>query len=127
MEALRIAQTDDSPEVILDQVANKFQISGKSLPEDVVDFYQPVLDWLNEYSRNPNTTTEFVFKLIYFNTASSKMIMDILMIFETMIEEGHDITVKWMALASDEDMQEAGREYEDMMEVPFVHEIYSLP
>ena len=54
METLRIEQTDDSPLVILDQEDNQFEISGKSLPEDVVDFYQPVLDWLNCYTgRNP--------------------------------------------------------------------------
>jgi hypothetical protein len=127
MEAFRIAQTDDSPEVILDREANQFRISGKSLPEDVVDFYQPVLDWLNQYSRSPNAATEFVFKLIYFNTASSKLIMDLLMIFENMVEEGHDVKVRWMSLASDEDMQEAGKEYEEMMDVPFVHETYTLP
>lgn len=124
MEALRISPTDDSPEVVLDKTGNEFLIAGKSLPEDVVDFYQPVLDWLNAYSKDPNPSTEFVFRLIYFNTASSKLIMDILMIFESMVEEGHDVTVKWLSLSSDEDMQEAGQEYEEMMDVPFVHETY---
>ena len=127
MEPLRISQTDDSPEVILDREADEFRISGKSLPEDVVDFYQPVLNWLTGYSSHPNPATEFVFKLIYFNTASSKLIMDILMIFEGMVEEGHKVTVRWMSLSSDEDMEEAGREYEEMMDVPFVHETYTLP
>ena len=50
METLRIEQTDDCPLVILDPVDNQFEISGKSLPEDVLDFYQPVLDWLKEVS-----------------------------------------------------------------------------
>jgi len=127
MEALRIEKTDDSPGITLDREANVFRISGKSLPEDVVDFYQPVLDWLHAYSKSPNPATEFEFKLIYFNTASSKLIMDILMIFENMVDEGHDVKVRWLSLDSDEDMQEAGREYEEMMDVPFVHETYSLP
>ncbi len=124
MEALRIAQTDDSPEVILDQVGNHFEISGKSLPEDVVDFYQPVLDWLVQYRKQPNPKTVFTFKLIYFNTASSKLILDILMVFEEMVEEGRDILVRWLSLSSDEDMQEAGREYEEMIDVPFEHDSY---
>jgi hypothetical protein len=121
MEALRIEQTDDSPEVILDQQGNRFEISGKSLPEDVVDFYQPVLDWLGEYRKSPNPRTEFNIKFIYFNTASSKLILDILMIFEEMVEEDHEILVNWFSLKSDEDMQEAGREYEEMVDVPFAH------
>ncbi len=41
METLRLEQTDDSPLVELDQESNRFEISGKSLPEDVMDFYNP--------------------------------------------------------------------------------------
>jgi len=124
MDALKIAQSDDSPEILLDQEEGRFEISGKSLPEDVVDFYQPVLDWLKVYQKNPNTTTELQLKLIYFNTASSKMILDILMILEEMVEEGKQVLVRWLSLDSDEDMQEAGQEYDEMVEVPFEHLTY---
>ena len=126
MDALKLAPTDDSPEVILDQVGEHFEISGKSLPEDVVDFYQPVLDWLDQYRKQPNPKTVLIFKLIYFNTASSKLILDILMIFEELVEEGHDIQIRWLSLSSDEDMQEAGLEFEDMIDVPFEHLSYEL-
>ena len=124
METLRLEQTDDSPFVMLDKENNRFEISGKSLPEDVVDFYQPVLDWLNSYRSEPNSNTEFSFKLIYFNTASSKLILDILMTFEEMVEEGHNVLIKWLSHKSDEDMQEAGKEYEEMVDVPFEHVTY---
>ncbi|MDX2429448.1 MAG: DUF1987 domain-containing protein [Bacteroides sp.] len=124
MEALRIEQTDDSPEVILDQLNNCFEISGKSLPEDVVLFYKPVIDWLEDYRKNPKPFTRLDIKLSYFNTASSKMILDMLMILEEMKEEGKGVLVKWISLDSDEDMQEAGREYQDMVDVPFEFATY---
>ncbi len=124
METLRIEATDDSPQVLLDQEDNQFEISGKSLPEDVVDFYQPVMDWLKEYRKKPNAKTEFNLKMIYFNTASSKQIMDILMIFEEMVEEGHEVVIRWHSKKSDEDMQEAGQEYEEMLDIPFEHLTY---
>jgi len=126
METLRLEQTDDSPFVVLDQENNRFEIFGKSLPEDVVDFYQPILDWLNIYRSEPNPKTEFSFKLIYFNTASSKLILDILMIFEEMVEEGRNVLIKWLSIQSDEDMQEAGKEYEEMIDAPFEHVTYEL-
>jgi len=125
METLRIEASDDSPQVLLDQEDNQFEISGKSLPEDVVDFYQPVMDWLKEYRVKPNARTEFNLKMIYFNTASSKLIMDILMIFEEMVEEGHDVVIRWHSMQKDEDMQEAGKEYEEMLEIPFEHLTYN--
>jgi hypothetical protein len=125
METLRIEASDDSPQVLLDQEDNQFEISGKSLPEDAMDFYQPVLDWLNAYKESPNSRTEFNVKMIYFNTASSKLLMDIMLIFEQMVEEGHKVVVKWYSMQSDEDMQEAGKEYEEMIDVPFEHLSYN--
>lgn len=125
METLLIEQTDDSPKVILDPVDKLFEISGKSLPEDVLEFYQPILDWLNAYRKEPDAKTVFSVRLIYFNTASSKMIMDIFLIFEEMVEEGHDVVIKWHSHQRDEDMQEAGKEFEEMITVPFEHLTYS--
>ena len=90
MDALRLEKTDDSPQVILDPAGALFEISGKSLPEDAVYFYQPILDWLSAYRAEPLALTKFNLKLIYFNTASSKLIMDILLILEEMVEEGHE-------------------------------------
>jgi len=125
METLRIEQTDDCPQVILDPTGKLFEISGKSLPEDVLEFYQPVLDWLNAYKKNPISKTAFNIKLIYFNTASSKMIMDVMLLFEEMVEEGHEVVIKWHSHQKDEDMQEAGKEFEEMIAVPFEHFTYN--
>ncbi len=125
METLLIEQTDDSPRIVLDPVDKLFEISGKSLPEDVLEFYQPVLDWLNAYRKEPDSKTTFSVRLIYFNTASSKMIMDIFLIFEEMVEEGHEVLIKWHSHLKDEDMQEAGKEFEEMIAVPFEHLTYN--
>jgi len=125
METLLIEQTDDSPRIVFDPVDKLFEISGKSLPEDVLDFYQPVLDWLNEYRKEPDALTVFNIRLIYFNTASSKMIMDIMLIFEEMVEEEHEVVIRWHSHLKDEDMQEAGKEFDEMIAVPFEHLTYN--
>ena len=125
MEALKIVGTEDSPNVTLDLDANIMELEGRSLPEDVNTFYEPVLSWLEEYSKSPLENTVFNFKLTYFNTASSKVILDILTQFEEMIEEGHQVLVRWHFPDEDEDMQEAGEEYADMVDVPFEMVSYS--
>ena len=125
METLRINGTEDSPRVILDTEDNILEISGRSLPEDVNTFYEPVLSWIEEYAKEPLENTVFNFKLTYFNTASSKVILDILTHFEEMIEEGHKVLVRWHFPDEDEDMQEAGEEYADMVDVPFEMVSYS--
>ena len=70
MEALIIEEGNNTPKVILDQENGKFEISGQSLPEDVMGFYEPVFNWLEDYIRQPNKRTEFNFRLMYFNSAS---------------------------------------------------------
>lgn len=79
MEAIKIKGTEDTPNVILDAAENLMEISGRSLPEDVSSFYGLILNWLADYVKSPNPKTVFNFKLVYFNTASSKLILDILM------------------------------------------------
>jgi len=126
MVALRIEPADDTPLVILDKQNKLFEISGKSMPEDVIRFYGPVLDWLNEYKSDPLELTIMNFKLIYFNTASSKLILDILMILEEMQEEGHEILIRWHSLKNDEDMEEAGDEYSEMVDLKFEYHTFEM-
>lgn len=118
MDALIIEATDETPKVVLDPGNNTFEFSGKSLPEDVTSFYGPVLDWLDAYSESTNDKTVVVFNLVYFNTASSKLILDILFKLEEIHEDGHDISVEWHYQEEDEDMEEAGEEYADLVEMP---------
>jgi len=126
MEVIKIKGTDDTPTIILDKDNGIFEISGRSLPEDVTTFYEPVLSWLDEYQEDPNEKTVFAFKLVYFNTASSKLILDILMKLEEMHENGNQVLIKWFFPEDDEDMEEAGEEYADIVDVPFEQVSYNL-
>ena len=126
MEVIKIKGTDDTPTIILDKDSGIFEISGRSLPEDVTTFYEPVLNWLDDYQEEANDNTVFSFKLVYFNTASSKLILDILMKLEEMHEDGKAVLIKWYFPEDDEDMEEAGEEYADIVEVPFEQVSYSL-
>ena len=126
METIKIMGTDDTPTVILDADNDIFEISGRSLPEDVTAFYDPILNWLDEYGTSPNPKTVFTFKLVYFNTASSKLLLDILMKLEEMHEDGKEVLVMWYYPEDDEDMQEAGEEYADIVDIPFEQVSYTL-
>lgn len=119
MEVIKIKGTDDTPNVILDAENNIIEFSGRSLPEDVATFYAPILRWIEEYAKSPNPKTNVVIKLEYFNTASSKMLLDILLKFEEIHQNGHDVVVSWYYMEDDEDMEEACDEYADIVEIPF--------
>jgi len=119
MEIINIAATEDTPKVVLDHVNKIFEISGRSLPEDVVVFYQPVMQWLEDFEKAPIANMELLIKLEYFNTASSKLILDILLKLEEIFQNGTPLKVKWYFLSSDTDMKEAGEEYSEIVGLPF--------
>jgi hypothetical protein len=117
MNSINLEGTEDTPKIILDPVNNIYEISGRSLPEDCASFYKPILDWLGQLT--PTAKISFSFKLDYFNTASSKMILDILTRLEKIKEKGKDVVIIWYYSEDDEDMQEAGEEFSELVEIPF--------
>jgi hypothetical protein len=120
MNTLTLNPTEDTPKIILDPASSTYEISGRSLPEDVVTFYQPVMDWLDEFEASPLPEMNFNIKLEYFNTASSKLILDILMKLEEIQEAGKcSIKILWHFDSQDTDMEEAGEEYSELVSVPF--------
>jgi hypothetical protein len=119
MEVVCIKGTQETPEVLLDGSKGIFEISGKSLPEDVKEFYNPILKWFDEYSKSPNTQTVLKIKMDYFNTASSKMILELFEVVKKVYSGGHDTIIEWYYQEDDEDMQDAGQDYSDLIEMPF--------
>ncbi len=119
MDTLNIKGTAETPNVIFDPANNTFEISGKSLPEDVKEFYNPLLKWMRGYAEAPNPNTTLKVKMEYFNTASSKMILELFELLNEMHGEGKSVTIEWYYQEDDEDMMDAGADYADMLEVPF--------
>ncbi len=115
MNTLHLEGTEDTPSIILDKQNGIMEISGRSLPEDSTEHYKPVLDWVEAYAQAPNPATTFVFKLEYFNTSSSKLILDLLYA----LEEIKGMKVQWYFHEDDEDMEEAGEEFSELVEIPF--------
>jgi hypothetical protein len=120
MEILNLEGAEDTPKIILDKKNGIFEISGRSLPEDSAEFYRPVLEWIQAYAASPNPSTEFAFKLEYFNTASSKLILDVL----SALEDIKGMKITWYFHEDDEDMEEAGEEFSELVEIPFEFKTY---
>ena len=118
LEPLIIQETKDTPKVVLDPQKGQFEISRLSLPEDAIEFYKPVLDWLRKYKESPNPETIFDFNIEYFNTASSKQLIQILLLLEELSKKSK-VKVRWHYKDIDEDMKEIGEEYASIINVDF--------
>jgi hypothetical protein len=120
MEPFYIAGSKQTPEVVLDKDKAIFQFKGRSLPENSALFYDPILEWLRQYLNNPNPITILTFELEYFNSASSKIIFEIILMLKELLSKGLDAKVNWCYLEEDEDILESGQTYASLSNVPFV-------
>ena len=119
MKRIHIEEVGYTPGVILDAKKNILEMTGKACPEDAIGFYEPIIEWLDQYSINPNNETVFEFKLSYYNTASSKAILKIMQQMEKLREKGVDVKIKWYYYEDDEELLIAGEDYSEIIKLPF--------
>lgn len=126
VKLINLKGTLDTPTVVLDPQTHVVKLSGRSLPEDAAAFYRPILDWLDDYALDNKEDTVAIFKLDYFSTASSKMLLSILYKLELMSFSGTKVKVRWYYPEEDDDIEEAGTVYSELVELPFEHLSYTL-
>jgi hypothetical protein len=119
MELLNIEGTPKTPTVTMNPNTGVIEIKGRSIPENSIEFYRPVVEWLDEYAKNPQPNTVVNVQLEYFNTSSSKCILDVFKKLEVLKKNQKDVIINWYYEEDDEDMLEAGEDYESIIKVPF--------
>ena len=119
MEELAIMGTPKTPAVRSDSNQGLLEITGRSNPENTVEVFKPIVNWVEEYVQNPGQNTTINIQLEHFNTSSSKSLIGILKRLEALKKEGRDIVINWYYDADDEDILEAGENFESVIEIPF--------
>lgn len=119
IEVLKVEAGVKTPYVLLDP-QGIIEMSGRSVPENTADFYQPVYQWLDHYAENPARETKVEIYFEYFNTSSSKCLLDIFRKLESIHRSGKcRVSVRWTFDKDDEDMMETGEDYSSMVGIPF--------
>lgn len=117
---LKIEPTSKTPLISCHQSSGVLTIEGRSIPENSADFFQPVYDWIDEYLKTPAPHTVFHVKLEYFNTSSSKCVLNILKKLEGLqLQNKSNVEIHWYYEEDDEDMQEAGQDFDVIISIPF--------
>ncbi len=119
MEPLILEGSPKTPHVRFDNTTGLLELRGRSIPENSIDFYKPLIDWIDKYGRNACPKTALHVQLEYFNTSSSKCILDVFKKLEPIRSAGNEVTVLWHYEADDEDMLEAGEDYSGIINIPF--------
>lgn len=118
METIYIEETAKTPFIKFNADLGNLEIKGKSITENAHKFYNPIInDWLEQYAQSPKEETTANIELEYFNTSSSMWILRLFKKLEEMNGSGHKVIVNW--LFSDEDIYNAGEDYQELVSIPF--------
>ncbi len=118
MEELLREKTEDTPYVEL-LPSGKITFKERSLPEDSNSFFAPIFDWVSEYVKNPQEETEIIFQLEYFNSASARKFVKILIEFEPLFDNGKNVKVIWLYKQGDIVIRDRGIEISKVISLPF--------
>lgn len=117
LENLKIEGTQNRPEVDFNARTGRLYMHGRSILENTVKFYDPLLAWIDSYVDEPASKTELHLNMDYFNTSSSKCILSIIEKLDELYNGGQEVDVFWYY--NDEDMGDLGMDYKHLVELPF--------
>lgn len=120
MEKLSITKTETTPKILFDPKNDVFEISGCSITDNPVAYYQPIVGWIKNYAREANAQTPIAIKLEYFNTSSAKALLDVLSAWATV----KNVRVVWYHHPDEDDIKQAGEEFSELVPIPFEFKTY---
>jgi len=119
MNSLTIEGTNKTPGITADPQGGLVEIKGRSHPENTAEFYRPLMDWVDEYVTGPLEKTTINIELEYFNTSSSKVLLNILRKFEAIESSKENVLVNWYYEDGDEDDLETGEYFSQILDLTF--------
>lgn len=113
-----VDKTADCPYVNFSE-EGMLEIEGRSITEDPFSFWQPLLEWVEEYLKKPAASTQLTIFLEYTNSSSNKYVNEILRKFEDSHARGAKIKVIWKYEEDDESILQLGEDLQGITGLPF--------
>ncbi len=108
---IELKRTSSTPYVLFDENKSYMMFKGESFPENVTAFYGDILAKLKEHLESSISVFVFDCELVYFNSSSSKLLMNMMGLMDDAAQKGKDITVNWITTADNEIITECGEEF----------------
>lgn len=119
MADLNLEGSPKTPTIEFNSGTGYLLIRGRSIPENSIEFYKPLIEALEGYTNNSQSNTKVDIQLEYFNTSSSKCILDVFKKLEAINAGNSEVIINWYYEEDDEDMLEAGEDYQAIINIPF--------
>jgi hypothetical protein len=119
MDRYKSEATSSTPLIDFILQEGTLDIKGRSIPENSFAFYHPLTEALTTYIKSPKERTTVNVELEYFNTSSAKCLLDFFKALEGYHGKDTNVTIKWGYQDGDENILEAGKEYQSMLKMNF--------
>lgn len=116
---LKLYPSKITPLVLIDPARQILLIKGKSSPEDTPKFYNLLFRGLKNYPLTGKNNLFVHICLTYFNSSTAKCLFDLTKLLRQLQNYGLDVKVNWYYEHNDEDMLEAGEDYEQVSQMRF--------
>lgn len=113
---LFIKGTSKTPEI--EFKPGVINISGRSIPEDAVTFFRPVVKWIENYVANPEKETKVNFRIEYINSGSNRFVFNILKLLNDAHKDGNAMVISWLYEEDDDTIKNLGQDFKALLEVP---------
>jgi len=115
-----ISPTKNTPEVILDP-KGIIKLTGRLIPENAEDFFNPIEAWINEYFCNPAEITCVEIYLEYINSVGTKYLLDLIhkITHIHLRKNNKKFIINWYYKDEDEDILEKGTFFSSDLDIPF--------
>jgi len=107
-----------TPKACFDKEQNLFSISGRSIPENAIEFYAPIIEWWQQYLQTPNPETTIDMNFEYINSSSMKQIARLIAILDKV--EKSKINIRWHYNSDDTDSKMQAERLAKMVKFPIV-------
>jgi hypothetical protein len=121
---IHLIPSEDEPEIILDKAKKIIKFSGTSIPEDPDKLFKPVMNWVIQYVKSPNSETKIEFRMDYYNSSTARFFVQMLEKFEELNEHYGNVRIIWNYKNDDVVMQERGEDLQAIINIPFEFIVY---
>jgi len=118
MTDLKIAGSTSTPTIQCTAQPSRVHMKGDSYPENAFDLFQPVLQWMEAQLASADTLTMDL-ELVYLNTSSVRIMMDLFDTLEEAHKGGRKVIVNWYYDARNERVAELAEEFKEDLTLPF--------
>ncbi len=119
MPNLILASSPSTPQIMADWDNGLMSIQGDSYPENSFEFFDPIIDWIERFLLQTQQPLRLELRLVYMNTSSVKVMMDIFDMLEESFKQGRQVSVDWYYDTRNERVVDMVHEFKEDCSFPF--------